>query len=61
VCEVSSRPWTAPPDATDLPEGVDPAVLDRLSLVRALFGDAERSEADGVVTVRFSTGSRSRG
>ena len=61
VCEVSSRPWTAPAGATDLPEGVDPGVLDRLSLVRALFGDAERSEADGIVTVRFSTGSRAGG
>jgi hypothetical protein len=37
---------------------VDPAALDRLQVVRALFGDAQRSEHDGAVTVRFSTASR---
>ena len=57
VLAVSSRPWNAGA-AADVPDGVDPAVLDRVQLVRALFGDVERTEADGVVTVRFSTGAR---
>jgi anti-sigma regulatory factor (Ser/Thr protein kinase) len=62
-CEVSSRSWTSPgvPLRTDLPEGIDPAVLDRLQIVRALFPDAARSERDGVVTVAFSTASRGVG
>jgi hypothetical protein len=58
VCEVRSRSWQAVSGTPDLPEGVDPAALDRLQVVRALFGDAERSEHDGAVTVRFSTASR---
>jgi anti-sigma regulatory factor (Ser/Thr protein kinase) len=44
--------------AEDLPEGVDPAALDRMQVVRALFADATRSEEDGRVSVRFSTGTR---
>lgn len=63
ACEITSSAWTAAArtDAGDLPEGVDAGVLDRLQLVRALFGDAERSEAGGEVRVRFSTGSRPPG
>jgi histidine kinase-like protein len=58
VCEVTSAPWESVERSTDLPEDVDPAVLDRLQLVRALFSDAERSRASDGVTVRFSTVSR---
>jgi hypothetical protein len=58
-CEVRSRRWSRVEGrSTDLPEGIDAAALDRLQLVRALFADTERSEDGDVVTVRFSTGSR---
>jgi hypothetical protein len=60
VCEVASRSWPSTDGAVriDLPEGVDPVVLDRLQLVRALFPDAERVERDDETTLRFSTSSR---
>jgi histidine kinase-like protein len=57
---IASARWPAGAIAAagDLPEGIDPAALDRLQVVRALFADAERSERDDVVLVRFTTGSR---
>lgn len=58
VCEITSAPWEPATPSTDLPEGIDPAVLDRLQVVRALFADAQRSDREGGVTVRFSTASR---
>jgi hypothetical protein len=58
VCEITSAPWKAAAPSTDLPEGIDPAVLDRLQVVRALFTDAQRSEREGGVAVWFSTASR---
>lgn len=63
ACEITSRGWSVAGglDASELPQGVEPAVLDRLQVVRALFADAERSEHDDEVRVRFSTGSRSAG
>jgi histidine kinase-like protein len=58
-CEIRSAPWSsAGQRATDLPEGIDPAVLERIQVVRALFADAERSQDADAVTVRFSTASR---
>jgi Histidine kinase-like ATPase domain len=58
-CEIASSRWDGNgAGASDLPEGIDPAVLDRLQLVRALFSDAERSGDGAAVTVRFSTASR---
>lgn len=59
-CEITSRRWSAGASAAaaDLPEGIDPNVLDRLQVVRALFADAERTVHDGDVIVRFSTASR---
>lgn len=60
TCEISSRSWpaTRAVGESELPEDVDPVMLDRLQLVRGLFGDAERSEEAGTVRVRFSTASR---
>lgn len=60
ACEVTSRSWSpAEIDrVSELPEGLDPMVLDRLHVVRALFPDAERVEVHGEVHVRFSTSSR---
>jgi hypothetical protein len=60
ACDVTSRSWSPAEveGVSDLPEGLDPMVLDRLHVVRALFPDAERVEADGEVHVRFSTTSR---
>jgi hypothetical protein len=58
---ISSAAWPTddrPPVADELPEEVDPAALDRPQLVRALFADANRSQRDGRITVRFSTASR---
>jgi anti-sigma regulatory factor (Ser/Thr protein kinase) len=58
VYEVTSGRWEPAAPPTELPAGIDPAVLERLQVVRALFTDAERSEEAGGLTVRFSTASR---
>ncbi len=60
ACEIRSRSWErrAGAEGSYLPEDVDPALLDRLQLVRGLFANAERSEESGAITVRFSTASR---
>jgi anti-sigma regulatory factor (Ser/Thr protein kinase) len=58
ITSASSTPRRPQPAAADLPEDVDPAALDRMHLVRALFADAERSEGEGMIVVAFSTASR---
>ena len=55
VCPAWSESRWLPIEA---PEGIDPRSLDRFEVVRALFADADRSEAGGAVTVRFSTPAR---
>jgi anti-sigma regulatory factor (Ser/Thr protein kinase) len=62
-CSITSAGWsptTAIRAAGDLPEGIDPAALDRLQLVSALFPDARRVDRGDQMDVRFSTASRDR-